>query len=109
MSRRSRTAREAAKAIGVDLSDRRGIKWEWEKVDMAVREECYDAWEAIIRSASTESKTVRVDSESVGKPTDPASWLRGFASAQGHEVREQIEALICERDEARANVVKESQ
>ena len=42
-------ARMAAEAIGEDISDRRGLKWEWAKVDTAIKDkEIYPAWERII-------------------------------------------------------------
>jgi|SRR5712664_2263806 len=45
-------ARELAREIGKDIADRRGLKWEWNKVDDDVKEQqIYPAWEKLLAGA----------------------------------------------------------
>jgi len=40
---------DAVDEIIADLSDRRGLKWEWSKIDEDVREEIRAAWIEIVK------------------------------------------------------------
>ena len=44
----SHRARQAVDDIIRDLADRRGLKWEWWRIDETVRDDIRDAWTAII-------------------------------------------------------------
>lgn len=48
-------AERAAKAIGEDIGDRRGLKWEWRKVDDDIRAEILGVWAREIEAAITEA------------------------------------------------------
>lgn len=52
----SSIARIAALEIEADCLDRRGIKWEFAKVDDDVREEILKAWTRIIEKALSKAK-----------------------------------------------------
>lgn len=51
-----RKAKAAVLAIIADLSDRRGLKWEWARIDRDVQDEIIEAWTGHILWAFEDSK-----------------------------------------------------
>lgn len=46
-------ARAIVEAIEMDISDRRGLKWEWAGIDPEVQEEIRQEWVKIIQRIAT--------------------------------------------------------
>ncbi len=75
-------ARECAEEIWRDICDRRGLKWEANKVDDEVRDEqIFPAWSAIIRSHFPEKSELR----KLGALLDEAADCYEAAATRIHE------------------------
>lgn len=59
MSKVSKEARDAVRKIVADLSDRRGLRQEWEQIDRDIQKEIRSMWEQIIHEAIVLDRDVR--------------------------------------------------